>query len=186
MLPHLIQRTDGYLFYVINRNIQNSIFDFIMPFITEAGSAYLITAAGLFLLISNRKKLKSLGFMILSGLAVSETVSTILKGVFARPRPAFVIENIRLLCHKSYTGSFPSGHTTLFFTVAAIIVSAYPRTAPIVFALAIVAGFSRVYVGAHFPTDVIAGAVLGLLIGGIIAYIWRKSFSSPGHQQKSA
>lgn len=178
MVLHLIERFDIPLFYLINNKLQNNLFDFLMPLITGLGNVYFITALGLFLLLFKKKDIKILGFLILSGLTVSKTVSTILKEIFSRPRPAALIENVNLLCDKSYINSFPSGHTTLAFTIAAIITSFYPRSSLILFALASCVGFSRIYVGAHFPTDVIAGAFLGIIIGKIIAYIWRQDFSS--------
>jgi undecaprenyl-diphosphatase len=177
-LPLAIQRFDIAFFYLINNKCHNGVLDLLMPFITELGSSYFITATGLFLLIFNRKGLKALGLLTLSGVAISETVSTVLKGIFSRPRPFFMFKEMNLLCHKSYTGSFPSGHTMLVFTMASLMASLYPRTGKVLFVLASVVGLSRVYVGAHFPTDVIAGAALGLLIGRIIAYVWKKNFST--------
>lgn len=175
MVCQLIQKFDIAFFYFINSNLQNNLFDFLMPIISQLGSVYFIAAVGLSLLLFKKRGIKEAGLLTLTGLAVSETISTILKEIISRPRPVTIIENIHLLCHKSYTHSFPSGHTTLAFTIAAIIASLYPKLRFILFALAISIGFSRIYIGAHFPTDVIAGAILGIFIGFIITRVWKKS-----------
>lgn len=167
----VVQKFDIPVFYFINHTVKNNLCDWLLPFITEIGSVYFIVALGLLLIIVNKKSVRSTGFLILAGTAVSETISSILKVIFARPRPAAIIEDIYLLCHKSYTYSFPSGHSALIFTAATIIALSYPRLKWPAFGIAAIVAFSRVYVGAHFPLDVIAGACLGMFIGYVITYL---------------
>jgi undecaprenyl-diphosphatase len=62
------------------------------------------------------------------------------------------------------TYSFPSGHATVSFACAAVLAAALPRLRVPLFALAALIAFSRVYVGVHYPSDVVGGAALGILI----------------------
>ncbi len=69
----------------------------------------------------------------------------------------------------AYT-SFPSGHATTAFAAAAFLALWRPRWAPPALALAVLVAVSRVYLGAHFPSDVVAGAILGT---GSALFVWR-------------
>jgi undecaprenyl-diphosphatase len=65
------------------------------------------------------------------------------------------------LVHVPHTGSFPSGHTTTSFACATVLAVSVPRAAPFAYLLALAIGFSRIYVGVHWPLDVLGGIVLG-------------------------
>jgi undecaprenyl-diphosphatase len=65
------------------------------------------------------------------------------------------------LVHVPHGGSFPSGHTTIAFACATVLAAAAPRAAPFLYLLALAIGFSRIYVGVHWPLDVLGGIVLG-------------------------
>lgn len=96
------------------------------------------------------------------------------KAIFRLPRPS-----------GNY-GGFPSGHTTFVFGVAWLMSNVYPRASVVWFALACAVGWSRVEIGAHFPYQVAAGAVVGLLVGsqvtdrsgGLLAIIRRRMLVS--------
>ena len=82
-----------------------------------------------------------------------------------RPRPAAALEpDPEPLVDLPATYSFPSGHATVSFACATVLALAVPRLRVPLFVLAALISFSRVYVGVHYPLDVLAGAVLGVAI----------------------
>ena len=91
-------------------------------------------------------------------------VNTLLKYAVQRDRPPTIILDPKPLMEIPTTSSFPSGHTSTSFACAYVISRLAPRLTVYVFVLAALIGFSRIYVGVHFPLDVLAGAVLGVLV----------------------
>jgi undecaprenyl-diphosphatase len=73
--------------------------------------------------------------------------------------------------HKRWESSFPSSHTTFIFTQAYIVSHHYPKTTIPVFAFAGAVGLSRIYLQKHYPTDIVAGVVLGLITGFVVTSI---------------
>jgi undecaprenyl-diphosphatase len=90
------------------------------------------------------------------------------KAVFRRRRP--FIDNVRALVvgKKPGSWSFPSGHTASSFACAWVLTSIWPRMAPLFYVLASGVGFSRIYVGAHYPGDVASGALFGTALAELI------------------
>ena len=89
--------------------------------------------------------------------------NVVLKHLVARPRPWLTVEGLSFLVVENDPNSFPSGHTCAAFAAAGVWFRTLPRkwmrwTAVV---LAVLMGFSRLYVGVHFPTDVIAGCAVG-------------------------
>ncbi|MBI5887162.1 MAG: phosphatase PAP2 family protein [Deltaproteobacteria bacterium] len=99
----------------------------------------------------------------------------ILKAAFERPRPAYagrfvmeLLENPAFFDASGRFNSIPSGHTTVSFAVAYALGRNYPRLRIPLYAAAALVAASRVYLGSHFPSDVVAGAILGLTAGWLI------------------
>ena len=96
---------------------------------------------------------------------VAEGVSRVLKHWVGRARPQVASSEPEPLVDLPSSDSFPSGHATIGFACATVLALAVPRLRVPLYVLAALIAFSRVYVGVHYPFDVLAGAVLGLLLG---------------------
>lgn len=93
---------------------------------------------------------------------LAESLSGAIKQWVERDRPAVADPEPATLVELPATFSFPSGHATVSFACATVLALAVPRLRWPLFALATLIAFSRVYVGVHYPFDVLAGAVLGV------------------------
>lgn len=142
--------------------------------IGRGGAMWIVL--GVALLVPRRTR--RAGVAVLVALAVSElVVDDVLKPLIARPRPCQVDGSLATPVPCPGDWSFPSGHTTKAFAAATALVVSLPRgarrfAAPVV-ALAALMGFSRLYLGVHYPTDVLAGAVLGAVLGALAALVVR-------------
>jgi undecaprenyl-diphosphatase len=91
-------------------------------------------------------------------------LSYLLRQWIGRDRPPLVYPEPRPLVHTPHSGAFPSGHSSVAFACATVIAWASPKLAVPAFVLAAAIAFSRVYVGVHWPLDVLGGAALGVLV----------------------
>lgn len=112
---------------------------------------------------------------VFAAVAIPGITVLIIKGIIGRARPKlFETEGpfgFNMFSFQSQYASYPSGHTTTAFALAVAITLLYPRTAYVALPLAILAGFSRTVVGAHYIGDVFAGATLGSVMA-ILVYRW--------------
>jgi len=100
-------------------------------------------------------------------LAADQISSTLLKPWIGRVRPCFALESVRLLWpRQAHSPSFPSGHATNTMAVAIVLFSVRPWVGWLALGIAVLVGYSRIYIGVHYPSDVLAGAALGALLGG--------------------
>ena len=109
--------------------------------------------------------------LTLLAVAVADLAAAELKGVFDVERPSSRYAEPQPLVHAPLDGSFPSGHASTSFAAATMLTFARPRWAPAFFLLALAIGFSRVYVGVHYPLDVVGGAVLGILVATALRWL---------------
>jgi undecaprenyl-diphosphatase len=116
-----------------------------------------------------------LGLTIVA-VALADWSATGLKALFDRERPPLPYPEPDPLVRTPHDGSFPSGHAATSFASATILSFAFPRFAPFLFALAAAVAWSRVYVGVHYPLDIVGGAVLGILVAlGVRSLVRRRA-----------
>jgi undecaprenyl-diphosphatase len=98
----------------------------------------------------------------------ADWLSYLLRQVTGRDRPPLVYPDPKPLVALPHTGAFPSGHSASAFAAATVIAFSSRRLAVPAYVLAALVAWSRVYVGVHWPLDVIGGAVLGVLVGTLV------------------
>ena len=114
--------------------------------------------------------------MVLAGAAaaVAAAVAAGLKEAFDRARPPLADPSFVSVVPPPGSDSFPSGHAAEAFAAAAVLAALHPRLRVPVLVLAALVALSRVYLGVHYPADVVAGAVLGLVLGALAIRIARR------------
>ena len=160
----MLQCMDRAVFFFINHGLSNPFFNFIMPVISEICDGPILFAVSFVLLFSKKRELRTLGLIMLAGLSVSFYVVSGLKELVARPRPFLVLTDVFLLA-KEKSMSFPSGHAATSFMAATALAAYFKKYAAVFYSFAAAVAVSRVYMGVHYPSDVLAGAGLGILIG---------------------
>ncbi len=117
------------------------------------------------------KKTRKVGILALLAMAVGALFTNVMiKPFIARPRPDLVVDGLLPLLTPPDPNSFPSGHTTAAFAMLYICDKAFPYkwVRPIIFVAALLMAYSRLYVGVHFTTDVLAGAIVGTFSGFLV------------------
>ena len=152
----------------IHEHLACSFLDFLMPKITFLGNGGLIWIAAAIIMIFF-KKYRKIGIMIGTGLSAGVIIGNILlKNLIARERPCWINETVQKLISTPQDYSFPSGHTLSSFVAATIIMHSDRRMGIAAYVFASIIAFSRLYLYVHFPTDILAGALLGIIIGLIV------------------
>jgi undecaprenyl-diphosphatase len=148
--------------------LRNPWLDYVLGWPTYLGlMSITLTSIFIWMLFFDKKHRfrKYLGFL-LSMLAIDAVVQ-ILKWTIGRARPYhFFTEDptlVNILFAKPLTHSFPSGHTSAAFSAAVLMSALYGPKCHFLYAIAALVGISRIYVGVHYPSDVLAGALIGVL-----------------------
>src|SRR5207237_3662341 len=114
-------------------------------------------------------------FVTVITVAVADWSAIGLKALIDRPRPPLRYAQPKTLVAVPHDASFPSGHAATSFAAATVLSFSCPRLAPVFYLLATAVAFSRVYVGVHYPLDVIGGAALGTLVALLTIYVVRRT-----------
>ena len=159
------------VFYLFNHTISTGFLDKFFSTITDVNNwyiAYIILIGILFFKGGRTGKLAVLGIIVLI-IVTDQTCYKILKEIFQRPRPCNVLTDVLvpLGCRGSF--SFPSNHAINNFAAAAFFSRLYPKYKIILFTTATLVSISRIYLGLHYPSDILGGAVIGMIFGYIFS-----------------
>lgn len=179
---------DGAILLWIQEHLRNDFLTPIMQGITNLGNnGWIWIVITLILLLI--PKFRKIGLMSAAALILSLLINNIwLKNWIARTRPYEVIEGLKLITKIPSDYSFPSGHTSSSLCAAVVYWRCsreykktgndkfYFPTVPawILLIVAILISLSRLYVGVHYPTDVLGGAVTGVLIGWFVVEVYKR------------
>lgn len=134
----------------------------VMILLSALGNAGLIWIA-LSIVLAIPKRTRLCAFTMMGAMALSFLLGNVLiKNLVARPRPFAVDASVTLLIPQPGEYSFPSGHTLNGFTAATVIFLYYKRTGILALLFAGAIAFSRMYLFVHYPTDILAGMLLGI------------------------
>lgn len=161
MLLKYLQIGDLFLLRLFNSKIKCKVLDFIMPPITYLGSLSFTTVYCIVTLMYPNDHIQSLGKKLSLTLIISTLVSHIIKVSVNRIRPFIRIQNLNIKKIGIDKYSFPSGHTTAAFSMAISTALLFPSLLFICVGLAFLVGISRMYIGVHYPSDVIVGILIG-------------------------
>ncbi len=158
---------DVSVFYFINGTLANSFFDRIMPFITEVKNWYLVYILLWFIILfkGGKYRIAMAISMILLVTITDQVSSALLKNLIERVRPCNALPDVHLLVGCTGSFSFPSSHAVNNFAAAMFFSYFYKHLKWILFSVAAIVAISRIFVGVHYPSDVIGGAVIGTILG---------------------
>ena len=162
------------IFQRINGIANNSKFlDFIGIFFAD----YLLwIVVGILIILFLIKKTRIMAIVAGASIILGRyVVVEIIKRLYSRPRPYLILDGVKKIISENHDyQSFPSGHATIFFALATAIYFFNKKWGIVSFVAAILVGISRIFVGVHWPLDVLAGAIVGIISGVIVNLIFKK------------
>ncbi|MGZ7209799.1 MAG: phosphatase PAP2 family protein [Methanobacterium sp.] len=156
-----------------------------MPIISNFGNLIVWVLICAILFLFGGEKGKNVAILAILALILSSIAVGVLKYAVAAPRPFVTLENVKLLTDDAlgYYTSFPSGHTSGSFAFAVVVGLKYKisflwnlRLIYPLLVFAALVGFSRIYIGVHYPIDVLFGAIIGIICAIIVLMLENKIF----------
>ncbi len=176
-----LQRLDARGFGWINQGMANPVGDWFFPCLNSAAPFVpLLVVLLAWLAFRNSRRHWIVALLVVAGVTMGDSlVFNPLKKAVARPRPAATLVGVRALASGATGGfSFPSSHTANAFLAAAILSAHFARRRRVWIASASLIGLARVYVGVHYPGDVLLSGALGWFLGqgfnGAVMGAWRR------------
>ncbi len=163
-IMRIVGTGDINIFLYLNHNMQCRPLDKLMPLGTFLGGSTFTVIISLFLMLFGKGEVRFAAAYGSIALAASFVTGFFLKKLLGRPRPYMAIPSIHKKGDKIWTDfSFPSGHTAAGFSLAINYAMFFPQNAVPLAIAAVFVGVSRIYLGHHYPTDTLAGAIIGTL-----------------------
>lgn len=164
-MKNVLSLFDKKLINLINKNMKSKFMDRFMVIYTNVGSLLFVCSFTLALIIFGKERVQKAGVESAVTLIVSQGITYTLKMLLGRERPYNVLKDLNTynIILKDY--SFPSGHTSASFSIATIIAFNMPQLSWFAIICALLVGISRIYLAVHYPTDVLAGIIIGVGTG---------------------
>jgi undecaprenyl-diphosphatase len=184
------------IFYFFNHQLCNHALDVFIPIFTKHTDDFFLLGLSILLLICSvvlkKEKLQRISTYLILSSIISGILFISIKFCSGELRPFLVLENVRQLISTGSPLTFPSGHTTSAFAFATTICMTYKikiknfsfNSAWVVYPIAIFMGISRIYVGVHYPFDVLIGAIIGTLTSYIIIKLGDKYLKDDIYSEK--
>ena len=160
---------DFFLFEKLNNLAEIKLLSYIAFFFAKYFGYLLLV----FLIIFFSRKIKIIFLAIISGILSRFIIVDLIRSFYYRPRP-FIERSVNLLIEYPDKASFPSGHASFFFAVATFVFLENKKIGSLFLIGAFLISISRVISGIHWPTDIIFGALIGILSGILVDKIFRK------------
>lgn len=175
----ILEQIDTSLFYLINVKLATVFLDHLMVWITTKQNWYLPGGVfWLWLMAKGGRNGRVLGVLVILAILFADQISSgVLKPLTERLRPCKSLENFRLLVHCGSKYGFPSSHASNAAAVGTLFILQFRRWTPVWLLLIGLIGISRVYVGVHYPFDVVCGWALGALVGWGLIRLYQISAS---------
>ena len=172
--PPALGGIDRRLFSFINGLPHSTTSDRYVSVLSDLGEGLGWVAGGAALAILGGAKGRRAGVATaVASLTATYIVQQRVKPLFRRVRP-FVNREARVVGVRPADNTFPSGHTASSFAAATALAFFYPRAAPLAYTVAVGVGVSRVHLGVHCPSDAAVGGVIGIGIGTLSAWLFKK------------
>ncbi len=180
-----IFRLDTAVLLYVHEHVRCPALDLLLVPLSRMGDMGIVWII-LCVILLFRKRTRLTGLMALSALA-AECISCelIMKRLFMRTRPFLALEQIVLLVPLETSASFPSGHSASSFACAYILCRQFGRKGAWAYLPAGLIALSRIYVGAHYPTDVLGGALFGTAVAAAVYALWQYFLKRKGSGSQS-
>ncbi|MDO5825726.1 MAG: hypothetical protein BZ137_05280 [Methanosphaera sp. rholeuAM130] len=157
----MVLSLDNQIFQLINLSYHNPFLNNLSQLVCYLGVVYTILIIALLIAFFDKKKGKRVAVLLFMGVILAVCLTFLLKYTVLRPRPYTVIDNMVLLAVEM-DPSFPSGHTVNSTVLACILTKEYDKK--IFMLIPLFVGLSRIYIGVHYPSDILCGFILGIFI----------------------
>ena len=173
-IPNSVLQVDGAILLFIQNNLRSPALTQFFKAISDYGVIVMGVYFVILLLWEKRKVFPIASACVVSGL-LGNFIKDYVKHLVKRPRPFLDIPALEPLIKRPKGYSFPSGHTTLAFAVAFIAYRILPKRYSIpAILIAVLIGFSRLYLGVHYPTDILGAMCVGYVAALITGFLYKR------------